>query len=1137
MKIESLYDLKKYFNEHPIPKDINVASIREQNKIVEELGKVYYQTVIKWLIPNYNLDGIIVNNVNDAFIKHINNMGADVKRMLLDKIAEINYNYLSKTLDRLYDSIVDNSKIDYSLLRNVGIILYNGQIEVAEDLEVKYNELFDELLKRDASYLIYYRGNDIYYYEKALESKQVSVLSIINVSSGLSNEKKIELYRELIKKNYDDVSESEFLEETNYTEGDNCYSFIRETLTTEDYKNENFIKLLKNRSPEYVSNALIELREEKPLRITIDILNYLYDCNLVDEQDYADTFGFLLGNDINTLKQYKGKNISADLINLLTTCDTFNKKTVIQLYHIRNNASFVLYNSIFKIVVSNNPQLIDHYTCERFDVCRVALEHDAKIDATILINDFLVKPSYFLTDDDIKFVFDYLGVKPIDINALRAYGAKNNAAELVLSFDKVNYVLEVLHIDRDIFIQCSFASKNAWLTDILTIFDQNKIIEFSKVYNKFIECYYKLNEKSPNILIINALLDTLKNYNRYRELCENIVNDDLDEEDISRMKTLFNDPNIVKKENDEPITNKDELFELDNILLEKYRSKVASLSTDSYDEAFKEVFCEIMLNMSPSDVDGKITRYGSIKDLKQMLFDNRGNEELFGDILEMMAYVAFMEEVYNCEEPNEILRILNTILKYPNIYRECVRCKNLFATFDDKMNKLYAKELRANMTDLNNLPNELIDKDFTRRYGIETIDLSNSKYLLAYHTVSNKEKIEDLVNGIASGANPVISLTLSGSRNQNVYGLNRMIVATDIVPEELFILTSTSNACSNGCVKRYGCDIDTSRLKMKSSGAYETSASFNYSNPETLVCREGLKFKYIVLPDGRAPTKNELEYAHKYGMKFVITQDLKTMVKNPKPIPKFAKVKSKEPIVSHKEELSKMRELLLKNKEKKPRKIAIFADPHGLYEPTLAILEDIRMQGITEIYSLGDNIGTGPNPKEVMDLLEEYNVKSIRGDQELCVLGLTDTLKKYLEGNEKIIKNSLWTRRQLTEEQIERIKSFPERMIIKIGGKKIMLSHYMRDYNTDELLDIPKGVTRVFQGHSRYTEYRDQIKSIPRASNGKANYIIVEEKPNGGYYITSWVVSFNPKQVQYDIIESDLPMDDKDKISHWVSGR
>ena len=570
MKIESLYDLKKYFNEHPIPKDINVASIREQNKIVEELGKVYYQTVIKWLIPNYNLDGIIVNNVNDAFIKHINNMGADVKRMLLDKIAEINYNYLSKTLDRLYDSIVDNSKIDYSLLRNVGIILYNGQIEVAEDLEVKYNELFDELLKRDASYLIYYRGNDIYYYEKALESKQVSVLSIINVSSGLSNEKKIELYRELIKKNYDDVSESEFLEETNYTEGDNCYSFIRETLTTEDYKNENFIKLLKNRSPEYVSNALIELREEKPLRITIDILNYLYDCNLVDEQDYADTFGFLLGNDINTLKQYKGKNISADLINLLTTCDTFNKKTVIQLYHIRNNASFVLYNSIFKIVVSNNPQLIDHYTCERFDVCRVALEHDAKIDATILINDFLVKPSYFLTDDDIKFVFDYLGVKPIDINALRAYGAKNNAAELVLSFDKVNYVLEVLHIDRDIFIQCSFASKNAWLTDILTIFDQNKIIEFSKVYNKFIECYYKLNEKSPNILIINALLDTLKNYNRYRELCENIVNDDLDEEDISRMKTLFNDPNIVKKENDEPITNKDELFELDNILLEKY---------------------------------------------------------------------------------------------------------------------------------------------------------------------------------------------------------------------------------------------------------------------------------------------------------------------------------------------------------------------------------------------------------------------------------------------------------------------------------------------------------------------------------------------------------------------------------------
>lgn len=55
------------------------------------------------------------------------------------------------------------------------------------------------------------------------------------------------------------------------------------------------------------------------------------------------------------------------------------------------------------------------------------------------------------------------------------------------------------------------------------------------------------------------------------------------------------------------------------------------------------------------------------------------------------------------------------------------------------------------------------------------------------------------------------------------------------------------------------------------------------------------------------------------------------------------------------------------------RKIAIFTDAHALLEPTQAALEDMYRRGITEIYSLGDNIGVGPNPSEVIDLLEDYS--------------------------------------------------------------------------------------------------------------------------------------------------------------------
>lgn len=66
----------------------------------------------------------------------------------------------------------------------------------------------------------------------------------------------------------------------------------------------------------------------------------------------------------------------------------------------------------------------------------------------------------------------------------------------------------------------------------------------------------------------------------------------------------------------------------------------------------------------------------------------------------------------------------------------------------------------------------------------------------------------------------------------------------------------------------------------------------------------------------------------------------------------------------------------------KNRKIAILTDIHALLEPTQAALDDIEKRGIKEIYSLGDNVGVGPNPGEVIDLLEEKGVISVAGNSE-----------------------------------------------------------------------------------------------------------------------------------------------------------
>ena len=119
-----------------------------------------------------------------------------------------------------------------------------------------------------------------------------------------------------------------------------------------------------------------------------------------------------------------------------------------------------------------------------------------------------------------------------------------------------------------------------------------------------------------------------------------------------------------------------------------------------------------------------------------------------------------------------------------------------------------------------------------------------------------------------------------------------------------------------------------------------------------------------------------------------------------------------------------------KNKDK----IAILTDAHGLFEPTLTILDDIRKKGITKIYSLGDNIGTGSNPSKVINL-DHYGVKSIKGNHELYLINGVDAYQKHLietcaYSEEK--DNTKCTLDNLNEEQIKLINSYDDYIELNI---------------------------------------------------------------------------------------------------------
>ncbi len=87
-------------------------------------------------------------------------------------------------------------------------------------------------------------------------------------------------------------------------------------------------------------------------------------------------------------------------------------------------------------------------------------------------------------------------------------------------------------------------------------------------------------------------------------------------------------------------------------------------------------------------------------------------------------------------------------------------------------------------------------------------------------------------------------------------------------------------------------------------------------------------------------------------------------------------------------------------------KRAIISDIHGNLEALTAVMADIQEQGIGEIFCLGDVIGYGPNPRECIDQIMQFDV---------CILGNHDQgalfdPEGFSSGAERAI---FWTRSQL----------------------------------------------------------------------------------------------------------------------------
>ena len=110
-------------------------------------------------------------------------------------------------------------------------------------------------------------------------------------------------------------------------------------------------------------------------------------------------------------------------------------------------------------------------------------------------------------------------------------------------------------------------------------------------------------------------------------------------------------------------------------------------------------------------------------------------------------------------------------------------------------------------------------------------------------------------------------------------------------------------------------------------------------------------------------------------------------------------------------------------------RIAVISDIHGNLEAFRRVLEDIEEQDVRKVVCLGDNIGYGPEPDEVVRLVEERHIPCVMGNHELGLVK-PEFLSWF---NRSARRSLLMTKNMLTPDSVEYMRSLPPFLVMSGG--------------------------------------------------------------------------------------------------------
>lgn len=124
--------------------------------------------------------------------------------------------------------------------------------------------------------------------------------------------------------------------------------------------------------------------------------------------------------------------------------------------------------------------------------------------------------------------------------------------------------------------------------------------------------------------------------------------------------------------------------------------------------------------------------------------------------------------------------------------------------------------------------------------------------------------------------------------------------------------------------------------------------------------------------------------------------------------------------------------------------IAIFGDIHGNLGALTAVYQEIEARNIDLRFCLGDLVGYGVQPNEVIDFIQQHNVPTIMGNYDQGVgISSNDCGCAYRTPEAQALgeRSIAWSNAHVTDAHKRYLRNLPMTMQITIGKSNVLLVH------------------------------------------------------------------------------------------------